>query len=52
MPIIFVSLNKEFIEMTKSAGFESYNEKVEDFKIRKKTYFMSPANSLGFMERL
>ncbi len=36
MPIIFVSLNKEFIEMTKSAGFESYNEKVEDFKIRKK----------------
>ena len=50
MPIIFVSLNNEFIEMTKQAGFESYFMKVDEFKPTKTTYYMSPANSLGFMD--
>ncbi len=50
MPIIFISLNKEFIDLTKKAGFESYEMKVEDFRIRRRTYYMSPANSLGFMD--
>ena len=52
MPIIFVSLNNEFIKMTKQAGFESHFMKVDEFKPTKTTYYMSPANSLGFMERL
>lgn len=31
MPIIFVSLNEEFIQMTKQAGFESYLMKVDEY---------------------
>lgn len=50
MPILFVSLNEEFIQMTKKAGFESYLMKIDNFKPNKKTYYMSPANSLGFMD--
>lgn len=50
MPIIFISLNSKFIEKIRSLGFEAYNMRVEEYKIKRKTYYVSPANSLCFMD--
>lgn len=49
MPIIFISLNDEFIKMTTQAGFESKFMKVNDYVPNEPTYYMSPDNSLCFM---
>ena len=48
MGLDFISINDEFNGLAKKAGFEVYNIQVP----RRKTYYMSPSNSLGFMERL
>lgn len=50
MPIKFISLNKEFIDLAKSKGFEAHLTKIQDYKPVTKTYYVSPANSLGFMD--
>lgn len=50
MPIIFISLSKSFINKVKQLGFESYNMKIQEYKPKRKTYYVSPANSLCFMD--
>ena len=50
MPIKFVSLNKEFIQLAKSKGYEAHLMKIQDYKPITKTYYVSPANSIGFMD--
>ncbi len=52
MPIKFISLNEEFTQKIKLYGFEAYTMKIEEYipdKI-KQTYYVSPANSLCFMD--
>lgn len=50
MPIKFISLNKEFINKISKYNFESYCMNIQDYKTDKITYYVSPANSLGFMD--
>lgn len=50
MPIIFVSLNETFTELIKKHGYEAHTIRIEDYKPNKKTYYVSPANSLCFMD--
>lgn len=52
MPIIFISLSEQFIEKIKQYGFEAKKIKIQDYipKLHKKTYYVSPANSLCFMD--
>jgi O-acetyl-ADP-ribose deacetylase (regulator of RNase III) len=50
MPIIFISLSDSFITKIKEFGFEAYNMKIENYVPNKKTYYVSPANSLCFMD--
>jgi O-acetyl-ADP-ribose deacetylase (regulator of RNase III) len=51
MPIIFISLNETFGEMVKDYGFKSRTMLIQDYvpNPNKKTYYVSPANSLCFM---
>ena len=48
MPIKFVSLNERFINNIKD--FDAYLMKIEDYTPVRKTYYVSPANSLCFMD--
>jgi len=50
MPIIFISLSNSFTEKAISQGFKAYTMRIEDYKSNKKTYYVSPANSLCFMD--
>jgi len=50
MPILFISLDSNFIDKIKNLGYEAYCIKIQDFKIRRKTFYISPANSLLFMD--
>ncbi len=52
MPIIFISLSETFTEKIKKHGFEAHTMKIQDWTSNpnKKTYFISPANSLCFMD--
>lgn len=52
MPIIFISLNETFVDKIKSHGYEATVMKIEDYvpNPNKKTYYVSPANSLCFMD--
>lgn len=52
MPILFVSLNEKFAEKMAGHGFDSYVMKIQDFRppSGRKTYYVSPANSLCFMD--
>lgn len=52
MPIKFISLNNKFNEKIANYGFESFTIKIEDYQINpnRKTYYVSPANSLCFMD--
>jgi O-acetyl-ADP-ribose deacetylase (regulator of RNase III) len=52
MPIIFISLNEFFTKKIKKHGYEAYTMKIQDYETNKsrKTYFVSPANSLCFMD--
>lgn len=49
MPIKFISLNDNFNKIIKTQGYEAINMRIEDYKCNKKTYYVSPANSLGYM---
>ena len=52
MPIIFISLSETYTEKIKQYGFEAYTMKIQDYipNPNKKTYYVSPANSLCFMD--
>lgn len=50
MPIKFVSLNEKFITIAKNNGYEAEVMKIQDYHPYRKTYYISPANSLGFMD--
>lgn len=50
MPIIFISLNDEFIQEIKKHSFIGHVDKIQNYHIKRKTYYVSPANSLGFMD--
>lgn len=52
MPILFISLSEPFTETIKSHGFEAKTMKIQDYvpHPNRKTYYVSPANSLCFMD--
>jgi len=50
MPIIFISLNDSFIKEISKYDYKAYKMKIEDYIPNKKTYYVSPANSLCFMD--
>ena len=52
MPILFISLSETFTEKLRQYGFEAKTMKIQDYITRphKKTYYVSPANSLCFMD--
>lgn len=52
MPIIFISLSDTYTQKIKQFGFEAKTMKIQDYtpNPNKKTYYVSPANSLCFMD--
>jgi O-acetyl-ADP-ribose deacetylase (regulator of RNase III) len=50
MPLIFISLSETFTKKIQQYGFQSYTTRIEDYKPTKTTYYVSPANSLCFMD--
>lgn len=52
MPIIFISLSETYTEKIKQHGFEAKTMKIQDYipNPSRKTYYVSPANSLCFMD--
>jgi O-acetyl-ADP-ribose deacetylase (regulator of RNase III) len=48
--IIFISLDKEFIDKIKLLGFDAYRTYIQAYKPKRKTYYISPANSFGYMD--
>jgi O-acetyl-ADP-ribose deacetylase (regulator of RNase III) len=52
MPIIFISLSDTYTEKIKKQGFEAKTIKIQDYvpNPNRKTYYVSPANSLCFMD--
>lgn len=52
MPIIFISLSETYTEKIKQHGFEAKTMKIQDYipNPNRKTYYISPTNSLGFMD--
>jgi O-acetyl-ADP-ribose deacetylase (regulator of RNase III) len=51
MPIIFISTNRRFVETMIRHGFDARLMNIEDYTVpNKRTYYVSPANSLCFMD--
>lgn len=52
MPIIFITLSETFAEKAHSFGFTASVQKIQDYVPNKtrRTYYVSPANSLCFMD--
>lgn len=52
MTIKFVSLSESFTKKIQTHGYEAYTMKIQDYKPNPniKTYYVSPANSLCFMD--
>jgi len=52
MPIIFISLSEIYTKKIKQYGFEAKTMKIQDYipNPNNKTYYVSPANSLCFMD--
>lgn len=52
MPIIFISLSNAYTEKIQQLGFEARTMKIQDYtpNLNRKTYYISPANSLCFMD--
>jgi len=52
MPILFITLNEKFAEKIIQHGFITKTIKIQDYipDPNKKTYYISPANSLCFMD--
>ena len=52
MPIIFITLSDTYVSKVKEHGYEAHQMKIQDYKPTntRKTYYVSPANSLCFMD--
>ncbi len=52
MPIIFITLSESYAEKIRKYGFEAKTMKIQDYQPdpNKRTYYVSPANSLCFMD--
>jgi O-acetyl-ADP-ribose deacetylase (regulator of RNase III) len=50
MPIKFISLNELFVDKVQQLGYDGNVMKIEDYLPTRKTYYVSPANSLCFMD--
>jgi O-acetyl-ADP-ribose deacetylase (regulator of RNase III) len=50
MPILFISLNESFNQKMKLHGYECKHMKIQDYEPIRKTYYVSPTNSLCFMD--
>jgi O-acetyl-ADP-ribose deacetylase (regulator of RNase III) len=50
MPIVFISLNESFNQKMKVQGYDCKTMKIQDYVPIRKTYYVSPANSLCFMD--
>jgi O-acetyl-ADP-ribose deacetylase (regulator of RNase III) len=50
MPIIFISLSETFTQKMADHGYSAKTMKIEDYVPTRKTYYVSPANSLCFMD--
>ena len=50
MPITFVTLNKLFVEKAREKGFDAQLMNIEKYVPKRTTYYVSPANSLCFMD--
>ena len=52
MPILFVTLSQTFAEQIRGHGFEAHVTKIQDYvpNRTRRTYYVSPANSLCFMD--
>jgi O-acetyl-ADP-ribose deacetylase (regulator of RNase III) len=52
MPILFISLNKEFCDLATKAGYSAHVMNITHYVPVEghKTYYVSPSNSLGFMD--
>jgi len=50
MPIKFISLNYDFVNKIKALGYEAHAMKIEEYTPVRHTYYVSPANSLCFMD--
>jgi O-acetyl-ADP-ribose deacetylase (regulator of RNase III) len=52
MPIIFISLSESFTRKIHALGFDAKQMKIQDYvpNPNKRTYYVSPANSLCFMD--
>ena len=49
--ITIVSLNEDYVNLAKKVFKYSYNMLIQDYKPKRKTvFYISPANSLGFMD--
>lgn len=50
--IVFISLNKEYIEIVQKHNFNGMVMRIQDYKPPSKTlsFYVSPANSFGFMD--
>ena len=52
MPIIFITLSETYAEKIRACGFSVHVMKIQDYlpNCSRKTYYVSPANSLCFMD--
>ena len=50
MPIVFISVNETFINLVKQNGYQGECIQIQKYIPIKKTYYVSPANSLCFMD--
>lgn len=50
MPIKFISRDSDFCNIAQTHGFEIYDTLIERYVPDKKTFYVSPANSLCFMD--
>lgn len=45
MPLIFISLDQDFVDKIRARGFEAYRMDVENYEPKKYTYYISSSNS-------
>jgi O-acetyl-ADP-ribose deacetylase (regulator of RNase III) len=50
MPLIFISLSETFTGKIKKYGYEAHTMRIENYIPKNMTYYVSPANSLCFMD--
>lgn len=50
MPIVFITLSETYANSIRKHGFDAKTMKIQDYRPVRKTYYVSPANSLCFMD--